>query len=471
MGGQYILLFVTLVTLMCGHVSAQTYQTCPMVPSYDAFGNPILTASGTPVLVPDPACVSANQNIAYSSGQSQAGGFTLSGSSVVAPPVANCGTPGTPAYTACMDTYNAQVAIYNANVSQNQTASSPLTTEQQSLYTVNNNSSALGVLTQMLAANQMGQQNYSQTSNDASIAGASQLVIAGECASTCTVSGTGGCCSDSSQYYATGAGYLLTQRQAEAQSLQHYNAAYTSCTERNQILSGEPLDCASVMGSPSASTTVIATTTASAITISMMTGTSSSPVIYNPLTGSCTPPESATCKKLVNQLGAVPASVRQAILNKGLKNSSVDAKTLYKKNGDGTIGVGNGKSFSMKDFLSAASLSAKGLTSATALKAYNGFLSFAGGSDTANITMKNIGGVSGTSFTSLAEGVSGTIASGVVKVTDPNYIDCYILPVEYVEGEYIGAVSTQIFHTINCGYIREYELDNFIKSKPAQNKK
>ncbi len=389
------------------------------------------------------ACIANNRASAQSSGTAAATSFTLSGSTVVQP------TSGS----------SEQTDIYNQNVNINTlTPSATLTTEQLDAVSITS-TSAVGALAQIMRANTEGETTYLITAESAMTEGLSKLSLAGECASV----SSSGCYNQRTELYATGAAYLLAQRQAQDQVNQHQQARNVACIAKNQITTSQE-NCESALDRALAFFTGSVVTSVSGITVTVIPGVTSSPltaISYDPLTGLCSPPSAPGCLNLSRNATPPSSQLQQAVRGilkqkyAGTKGITVAAQNLYSTNTDGSISVKGGGVYSKNDFSDLNKLKDKGLSNLTsvtpaATNSTNAAL--------ANVTVK-----------STEETSSMTVAISETKTTaaptqDEQSTDIEREPASLKKrlgSEFIGVANDNIFKIINRRYRSEEKGDYF----------
>ncbi|WP_409478499.1 hypothetical protein [Pseudobdellovibrio sp. HCB154] len=296
-------------------------------------------------------CVANNRASAQSSGTAAAQSFTLNGSTVTAP---SSGTAE-------------QNDIYNQNVIINNATPTALTTEQLNAVSVTA-TGAVAALSQSMAANTEGETTYLVTSEGTLAEGLGKLSLAGECASV----SSSGCYNQRSELYATGAAYLLAQRQAQDQAGQHQNARTIACNAKNQISSdSDQTICESALDNALAGLNGSVMSSVSGITVTVGPAVTSAPlstIVYDALTGACSPPTAPACVNLSRNVAPLSIqmqqTVREILKQKYGKTGSitVTAQSLYSINKDGSISVKGDGAYSQTDFSDSKKMKAKGLS-------------------------------------------------------------------------------------------------------------
>lgn len=397
-------------------------------------------------------CIANNRASAQSSGTAAAQSFTLNGSTVVAPSGGS----------------SEQNDIYNKNVNINTTtAAAPITAEQQAAVSVTA-TSARAVLGESVRANTEGETNYLVTSEGALAEGLGKLSVAGECASV----STSACYNQRTELYATGAAYLLAQRQAQDQAGQHQSARSIACVARNQISSvQEP--CDNALDSALSSMTGSVMASMSGITVTVNPGVSAtplSPITYDPLTGACSPANSPACVNLTRTVTPLSLQMQQTVREilkqkySGNKHSTIAGQSLYSTNPDGSVTVKGGGVYSLKDFSDSKNLKAKGFSDTFAqsiAKTMTAWMGSGTSSTTSAITSvvdKDIKEVSATTVISAMS--THTVSAPVVQDIDTER-EPASLKIQLGEEEFIGVAKDDIFKIINRRYKNEEKDDYF----------
>ena len=437
-------LCVVITFLFANFAFAQSfYTTCTPLPSSPTAAD--INAYNT--------CVANNRASAQSSGTAAAQSFTLNGSTVVAP------TSGSAE----------QNNIYNQNTIINSAAPTALTTEQLTAVSVTATGAA-AALGQSMRANTEGETTYLVTSEGTLAEGLGKLSLAGECASV----SSSGCYNQRSELYATGAAYLLAQRQAQDQAGQHQNARTIACNAKNQISSDQE-NCGSALDNALAGLNGSVLTSMSGITVTVGPAVTSAPlstIVYDALTGACSPPTAPACVNLSRNV--VPLStqmqqtVREILKQRYGKTGSVTAtaQSLYSINKDGSISVKGDGIYSPMDFLDSKKMKAKGLSDTFAQNLTKNVASWM--TATASSAMPAVAGTSGldiaeSPFTiaALEMQKSMTAPSAGQSTEDANADREPASLRKQLGSEFIGVAKDDIFKIINRRYKSEEKEDFF----------
>lgn len=396
-------------------------------------------------------CIANNRASAQSSGTAAAQSFTMSGSTVVQP----LGS-------------GEQSDIYNQNVNINSaTPTTALTAEQQAAMAITDTGATVA-LSQIMKANTEGESTYLVTAESTLTEGLSKLSLAGECASV----STSGCYNQRQELYATGAAYLLAQRQAQDQASQHQQARNIACNAKNQITTYEE-NCDSAIDRAFASFTGNVVSSMSGISVTVIPGVSASPlasITYDPLTGQCSPSTAPACLNLTRNANLPSAqlqqSVRQILKLKyaGTKGVTTPAQNMYSTNSDGSISIKGNSSYSKNDFSDLNKLKAKGLTDTSAQNIMKNLTPLMSATtNPAKVTKESIT-TQNTEETSSATTVTTEINAAVEPIHDEQDTTSAREPASLKKrfgSEFIGVANDDIFKIINRRYKSEEKDDYF----------
>lgn len=398
------------------------------------------------------ACVANNRATAQSSGTAAANSFTLSGSTVVQP----------------VSVGSEQADIYNQNTNINTvTPVAALTTEQLAAVSVTA-TSAVAALGQTMRANSEGEATYLITAESALAEGLGKLSLAGECASV----SSSGCYSQKSELYATGAAYVLAQRQAQEQAGQHSLARNQACDAKNQI-STDQENCGSALDTALTHFTGSVVTSVSGITVTVIPGVTSvplSPIYYDPISGTCSPASAPGCLNLSRNATPPSAKLQQAVREilkqkyAGSKPVIVAAQNLYSTNADGSISVKGSSVYSKNDFSDVNKLKAKGLSDTFAqglMKGLSYLMSVT--TSTSDTTDSGVTSTNEMPPTGLTAAASEIKAPAIPTQADLD-VERDRAPASLqirVGSEFIGVAKDDIFKIINRRYKSEEKVDSF----------
>lgn len=398
-------------------------------------------------------CIANNRASAQSSGTAAAHSFALSGTTVVQPIGAS----------------TEQNEIYNKNLNINTTTAATALTAQQAEAVSITATTATGALDQIMRANTEGQNSYLITAESTLTEGLSKLSLAGECASV----SSSACYSQRTELYATGAAYLLAQRQAEDQANQHDRARTAACIAKNQVSSTQE-DCGSALDHALNNLSASVIASVSGITVVVNPGITSSPlsaINYDSLTGACNPPNAPTCINLSRT--ATPPSpklqkdVREILKQKyaGTKPVTLPAQSLYSKNKDGSVSVKDGSVYSMNDFSDFSKLRSKGLSNTSVqnlLKNFNSIIGTAKSSSSTTATNITTAATEEASATAVITTTPAPLAVAPVQLEPDTEIEREPASLQIRLGsEFIGVAKDNIFKIINRRYKSEEKEDYF----------
>ncbi|AZZ38091.1 hypothetical protein CIK05_15210 [Bdellovibrio sp. qaytius] len=428
-------------------------------------------SGGQRPMVDDPACVAENNNRANARAnvaviKNDAARITTGdGTQTLAPkaPLYTCGSitnVHSTEFQTCQNNYNAQNAqyqkdlqVYNITGSAHgdlQNAAELKAIEDQK------NKTATATLAEIKDKNDQGKKSYDKTSAITKALGIAALMKGTACASSCPY----GCCPAAPGYFALAAAMFLLSSKAKKQAGEHAASAQNACESLNQ-LSSQASSCApppSVNGS----------------------GTGSTTISYDPVTGKCLPEGSEECKQLPGVTASAP-NVKDALKTSGFA-SGKNMDDQYKLLSDGSVQMKNGKVFKDGDFKDANALMAAGLSASAAKGVMDSLAQASGGLAGLSSDAKS-GKKDGTGISGALGGADG--ATSVVDVnrgqnSDKKYGDdlgadkkngkkfdedrkpsSEGLAKEF-NGELIGVAGDDIFLMMNRRYKLKSEQDSFI---------